>query len=584
MDSNDKRWTKIDKDPKFKKIPKSERKVKIDKRFQSIFKDKKFKVKYTIDKRGRPLHRSTTDDFKKFYHMSDEEDNDQGVEDDNYMKKNDFNESESSSDEVKNITDIEEEDEKYSSKIDKKVRNRLKDITVDYARGDGIIMTDSSSDDDTTSDEENDSVENVYHRWGELDKDAVTIENATSRLALCNMDWDRIQAVDIMILLNSFAPTDGFIKSVTIYPSEFGMKRMEEEEVKGPPELVSENPVDIGSSDDNSDDEDQEGKKYHMEKLRKYQLTRLKYYYAIIDCDSVETANKIYTECDGIEYESSATRLDLRFVPEDTEFDQEPKEVCDKLPDLAKYKPHLFTTTALQQAKVNLTWDETDPRRKELVSKLKTNPKTEIDDSALQKYVAFSSEDEKSDSQNDETSENNDNDEPKKNPIDKYKELLQNIQKEEDKKNNKDMELEISWGIGTQEKVQKTVEEKSKKNLTPFQKMMEKKKEKMREKQKLKKEKRTENDGESGDEINSKNTNKQAELELLLMDEESSNKHHFNMKIIQDKSRKLKNKNKTIETTDDFDMIDFQLYTHLIYLILIQQIQNSKDPKEWKLL
>ncbi|XP_050530379.1 ESF1 homolog [Daktulosphaira vitifoliae] len=574
MDSNDKRWTKIDKDPKFKKIPKSERIVKIDKRFQSIFKDEKFKVKYTIDKRGRPLHRSTTDDFKKFYHMSDEDD-DQGVVDDNYMKKKDLNES--SSEVEKTITDIDKDDEKHSSKIDKKVRDRLKDITIDYARGDGIIMTDSSSDDDTTSDEESDSVENVDHGWGELDKDAIIIENATSRLALCNMDWDRIQAIDIMILLNSFVPTDGFIKSVTIYPSEFGMKRMEEEEVKGPSELVSDNPVDIGSSDDNSDDEDQEGKKYHMEKLRKYQLTRLKYYYAIIDCDSVETANKIYTECDGIEYESSATRLDLRFVPEDIKFDQEPKEVCDKLPDLAKYKPHLFTTTALQQAKVNLTWDETDPRRKELVSKLKTNPKTEIDDNALQKYVAFSSEDEKSDSENDETNEDND-DGPKKNPIDKYKELLQNIQEEEDKKNNKDMELEISWGIGTQEKVQKTVEEKSKKNLTPFQKMMEKKKEKIREKQKLKKEKKTENDGESRDENDSYDTNKQAELDLLLMDEEPSNKHHFNMKIIQDKSRKLKNKNKSIETIDDFD-VDVKddrfsaLYTSHLFNI------DPADPK-----
>lgn len=227
---------------------------------------------------------------------------------------------------------------------------------------------------------------------------------------------------------------------------------------------------------------------------------------------------------------------------------QEPKEVCDKLPDLTKYKPHLFTTTALQQAKVNLTWDETDPRRSELVNKLKTNPKSEINDSDLQKYVAFSSEDEDSnDESNKLVEDNNEDGDSKKNPIDKYKELLQNIQDEEEKKASKDSELEISWGIGLQEKVQKSVDDRSKKNMTPFQKMMEKKKERMREKQKLRKESNLTKDNEIDSENENKQIKQQAELELLLMDEEPIEKQHFNMKKIQEEeSKSLKKKNKKI--------------------------------------
>uniref|UniRef100_A0A2S2NV37 ESF1 n=1 Tax=Schizaphis graminum TaxID=13262 RepID=A0A2S2NV37_SCHGA len=572
----DKRFSKIGDDPKFRRIPKADRKVKIDKRFQSIFNDKRFKVKYTIDKRGKPLRGSTTDDFKKFYHMSDDE------KDDTDSEQNSSDVTQESESEEQTLITEDDDDTVDSSITSKSIKDRLKDKTVDYARGDGELLSDSSSDDDTSSDEENE--ENVEHCWGELDKDADNVEEATSRLALCNMDWDRIQAADLMILFNSFLPSDGYIKSVTIYPSEFGMKRMQEEEVKGPPELISSNPKEIGSSDD-SDQEEEYGSKFHMEKLRKYQLARLKYYYAIIVCDSPGTAGKIYTDCDGIEYESSATRLDLRFVPDDTEFDQEPKEICDKLPDLTKYKPHLFTTTALQQAKVNLTWDETDPRRSELVNKLKTNPKSEINDSDLQKYVAFSSEDENSDDEsNKSVEENNEDGGPKKTPIDKYKELLQNIQDEEEKKASKDSELEISWGIGLQEKVQKSVDEKSKKNLTPFQKMMEKKKERMREKQKLKKETNKTTDNENDSENENIQIKQQAELELLLMDEEPSEKQHFNMKKIQEeeiKSLKKKNKKKILNkksVTDGFsvDVKDDRfsaLYTSHLFNI------DPADPK-----
>lgn len=146
MDYNDKRFSKIGVDPKFKRVPKAERKVKIDKRFQSMFNDKRFKVKYTIDKRGRPLHGSTTEDFKKFYHMSDDEGDDE-------IQNSEVESSDDQKSDEPSIVD--DEDVIEQTKINKKIKDRLKDSTVDYARGDGVLVSDSSSDDDTSSDEEN---------------------------------------------------------------------------------------------------------------------------------------------------------------------------------------------------------------------------------------------------------------------------------------------------------------------------------------------------------------------------------------------------------------------------------------------
>lgn len=68
---------------------------------------------------------------------------------------------------------------------------------------------------------------------------------------------------------------------------------------------------------------------------------------------------------------------------------QEPREVCTKLPDLTKYKPRLFTTTALQQAKVELTWDATNPNRAEAIRSALDG---KIDDLDLNDYLASSSE------------------------------------------------------------------------------------------------------------------------------------------------------------------------------------------------
>lgn len=510
----DERFQHLLSDPRFRGVPKVQRKVKIDKRFQGMFDDDKFKVKYTVDKYGRPVNKSNAEDLRKYYELDE---NDTSDEDGEATKAKASSEEEERRAEELAITrdelKLNSDDE---TEIPENLREQLTNPNVDYARGEGRLMTDSSSGEDSDEDDEDNGPElQIDHVWGELDMDAECTEESSRRLAVCNMDWDRIRAQDLMVLLSSFLPPGGSILSVKIYPSDYGKQRMAEEDVHGPTELLSAQPEadsDLDSDEElvrEQDSDAEEGDDYHMEKLRQYQLNRLRYYYAVVECDSVSTADRVYKECDGIEYESSATRVDLRFIPDDTSFDEDkPTDECYELPDASSYKPRQFTTTALQQAKVDLTWDETALDRRELGDKLSSGKVDQLNDKELRQIVAYSSEEEEDDEEEEsekepDTTKKSQPDTTVKKPtkrvkekerIEKYKNLLAEINAQEKQSKEKNYEMEMSWNIESREEKSDAKESagNNKSEMTPIEKVLQKRSEKNKQRKEQRRRKQLE--------------------------------------------------------------------------------------------
>ncbi|XP_007423978.1 ESF1 homolog [Python bivittatus] len=727
---SDKRFSRITKDPRFWEMPEKDRKIKIDSRFRAMFHDKKFKLKYTVDKRGRPINRSSTEDLKRFYDFSDsdsdvsetdskqtekktnqkkvkskrekssqkssvgrqaskqvdkissvsqsdilktdgqkgksfkpekdikekkatefpqdlavvpkKQNNYDGISKESICKKssrkivkekpmgnyrNDLSascvkkaymknksckiensnlqeskESGESEDENKleDNSDLEEEsdvgddrgirkgssseDDEEESVNESQTDGDESDSGPDLARGKGNLETSSEEEEEDDLSELFPREPEIIHEWGELGKDAPQADQITHRLAVCNMDWDRLKAKDLLALLNSFTPKGGVIFSVKIYPSEFGKQRMKEEELKGPTELLS-LPQNVTEKDS-----------LYKEKLRDYQFKRMRYFYAVVDCDSPETANKIYEECDGLEFESSYSFVDLRFIPDDVTFDDEPKDVASEV-DGAAYKPKYFTSAAVATSKVDITWDETDQER--VTSLSKTFKKDELLDMDFQAYLASSSEEEEEDEKEKGDDETHvvDGSKPKEHSKDdedqimKYRELLQSIQEKERKHRETDMEMEIKWVPGLKESAEEMVRNKleGKDKLTPWEQFLEKKKEKRKMKKKQKaaavKEMLTEdecpsdvdlNDLYFAEELGKAGLNKtlkkrevvkekegdaekqKAEMALLLMEEEDE-RRHFNYDKIVEQQNLSKKRKKLLMKKKELLMDDFQV-------------------------
>ncbi|EPE28414.1 hypothetical protein GLAREA_09534 [Glarea lozoyensis ATCC 20868] len=380
---DDARFSNFSTDPRFRLPSKKHTRTKIDKRFSRMLQDEDFSNTAKVDRYGRKLSSAGKKKALERLYVPDEEEAEEEEEIEG---------------------DIEVEDDDI---VEAQLKNA--DAKYDAARGGGFS---SSDDEDEEEDEEDGGVEIEEAEFPDMQAEQAGVEmgEVTSRFAAVNLDWDNIRSSDLMAVFSSFVRPGGKIHKISIYPSEFGKERMEREELEGPPKEIftqkqAEEEEWESDSEDSEDDEelDEEIKKdlqredggedFDGAALRQYQLERLRYYYAVVECSDKATAQKIYESTDGAEYLSSANFFDLRFIPDGVDFDDKPRDECDAVPP--GYRPTEFVTDALQHSKVKLTWDM-DPEeatRKDAIRRAFTGSRAEIGENDLRAYLGSDSED-----------------------------------------------------------------------------------------------------------------------------------------------------------------------------------------------
>ncbi|KAI0756904.1 hypothetical protein C8Q80DRAFT_1092670 [Daedaleopsis nitida] len=407
---SDPRFARLKTDPRFRRIKKEKNKVVVDERFKDIFNDKGKKKgnkdKARVDKYGRPIADDhEQNNLRRFYRLEDEDEAQLEIK--------------SGPDYARGEVLLESSDEEDGG--------HATTFSDDDSDSGGVItlgrdVTQPIPVHDDTAEVNLD--EDVY---ADLDAQAAAYVDAnteagqdtevqrTRRIAVVNLDWDHIRAIHLYKVFSSLVSPSGApiasgskdngksksttrftvrgkVLSVRVYPSEFGKERMTREEKEGPPpEVFRKRELKPEEINERTVYELGEGEDYDEDALRKYQLERLRYYYAIVECDTVEAASHIVNELDGTELERSANVFDLSFVPDEMTFDEEFRD--EAIDDLSvPYRPLEFVTDALRHSKVKLTWDDDEPDRAQVTRRILT--RKEIEENDFRAYIASSSESE----------------------------------------------------------------------------------------------------------------------------------------------------------------------------------------------
>lgn len=222
----------------------------------------------------------------------------------------------------------------------------------------------------------------------------IPLVDGTRRLAVVDLDWQHVRAVDILVVLRSFTPKGGEVQKVTIYVSDYGLERMPKDALLGPTEIFKASAggraQDANDASPPQSDDDSGVGEVDKHRLALYERSKLRWYYAVAECDTIATALHIYNECDGMEFAHLSCKFDLRFIPDEQSFKGRPvKESVTEVP--VDYKPIDGGASTLQHTDPKLSWDADDHSRKKLLSKKMTLEELKEDDFAA--YLGSDSSD-----------------------------------------------------------------------------------------------------------------------------------------------------------------------------------------------
>ena len=441
-DAIEERFAAAETRPQFQAPKQNSSKIVLDERFSSVLTDSRFQLQEK-DKYGRKKKKNeraaAKEDLESFYVVENQEEkNENGSDEDSKKPEADNDSDESDESDGEDVDDGEkiEDPETIEDPV-----SRIAYLTA-FSRGE-LDGSSSSEDDDSSQssdeDEDEEGEDPVYGTAGVLDPSTNNEEgielsyDSSPYLVVTNMDWENIRAVDLFSILSSFAPPGG-IKKVQIFQSDYGMEQMAKDKVLGPTGIWKNNKkiskqtvshdADSGedseeehsSDDDDSDNEDSEADSnsddqnlpdesdFDSEKLRSYEASKLKYFFAVTEFSHADHADIIYREVDGMEFEHSSTAIDLRTLPKDdlesVIANRPMRDEATSIP--GKYEPPEFVVSALQQTKVQCTWDQGDKEReRKLTNYGSTGWEASFEADDLKAYLASDgSSDEDSDSDN----------------------------------------------------------------------------------------------------------------------------------------------------------------------------------------